>query len=164
MGRRFKPVRRTGTTVPRVQEVQYATGQTFLDGALVTQTVNGELPECGADPAAVYGVAGNACGSLPGYDLPNSSVTTVITNRRQKVSVVIADREQEFSGRGVNGGTDPVLPLQTHIGEQYGVAKVGNDWVIDFAETVAKVVQITDIRPDDNTFLFKFLQSVLVSP
>jgi hypothetical protein len=53
------------------------------------------------------------------------------------------------------------VPLQTHIGEQYGVAKVGNDWVIDFAETVAKVVEITDIVPGDgNFFICKILKTV----
>jgi hypothetical protein len=32
------------------------------------------------------------------------------------------------------------------------------------AETTAKVVHITDIRPEDNAFLFKFLEAVLAQP
>ena len=77
-----------------------------------------------------------------------------------------ANRTSRFITRAVNGGTDPVAPLQTHIGEQYGVAKVGDDWVIDMAETGAKVVEIVDIFPSDglNLFEVKFIESVLAHP
>lgn len=162
MGRSFNVARRTGTTAPRVQSIAYATGQTFKAYALVVLNTSGEVVECGADPTAVLGVALQAAGSGPGYGLPNTAETTVVTGRLQEVVVALADREQEFSARGVNGGTDPVVPLQTHIGEQYGVAKVGNDWVIDFAETTTKVVEITDIVPGEGGsagfFLCKFLE------
>lgn len=164
MARGFNTLRRTGTTVPRVQAMAYATGQTFKRGALVVKNSAGEVVECGADPAAVEGVALQGAGTGIGFDLPNSSTTNVVTGRNQEVSVAIADDEQEFSARGVNGGTDPVLPLLTHIGEQYGVAKVGNDWVIDFAETTAKVVEITDIFPDGNFFACKVIDSVRGRP
>lgn len=145
---------------PRVQAMAYATGQTFKAQALVVLNANGEVVECGADPAAVLGIALNGAGTGMGYDLPNSSVTTVVTGRAQEVSVLIANDTDEYYGRGVNGGTDPVLPLQTHIGEQYGVAKVGVDWVIDFAEVTTKVVEITDILPESNSFVFKILKTV----
>src|SRR5678815_3009941 len=102
MARGFQPARRMGTTVPLVQEIQYATGQTFTDRALVLGNTDGEVEECGADPDAVLGVALNGVGTLPGYNLSNSNVTNVITGRRQKVSVAIADDSQEFTGRGVN--------------------------------------------------------------
>lgn len=165
-GRGFNYARGANNAAPRVQVLAYTTGQTFKAGALVVITAAGEVSECGADPAAVYGVALQGAGTGPGYDLPNSSVTTVVTGRAQEVSVLVANRSTEFYARGVNGGTDPVLPLQTHIDEQYGVAKVGNDWVIDFAETVAKVVEIVDIvpAPHGNFFICKFLESVLVAP
>lgn len=164
MARGFNTARRTGTTVPRVQSMAYATGQTFKAGALVVKNSAGEVVECGADPASVEGVALQGAGTGLGYDLPNSSQTVVVTGRSQEVSVAIADDEQEFSGRAVNGGTDPVLPLLTHIGEQYGVAKVGNDWVIDMAEVTAKVVEITDIDAGTNMFLFKIIDSVRNRP
>lgn len=145
---------------PRVQCMAYATGQVFKAQALVVLNANGEIVECGADPVAVLGIALNGAGTGPGYDLPNSSVTTVVTGRVQEVSVLIANDTDEYYARGVNGATDPVLPLQTHIGEQYGVAKVGNDWVIDFAEVTVKSVEITDILPESNHFVFKFLKTV----
>jgi hypothetical protein len=153
-------------TAPNIQTMRYATGQTFTLGALLTENSSGELIECSADPASVYAVAAQGAGTGPGYDLANASITTVVTGRSQEVSVYVLDRNMVFSARGVNGGTDPVLPLQTHIDEQYGVAKVGNDWVIDLAETTAKVVEIVDIVNYDgmNFFLVKFLESVLGRP
>jgi hypothetical protein len=162
MARGFNYARGRNNAAPRVQAIAYATGQTFKAQALVVLNTSGEVVECGADPAAVLGVALQGAGTGMGFDLPNSSVTTVVTGRAQEVSVLIADDSTEFYARGVNGGTDPVLPLQTHIGEQYGVAKVGNEWVIDFAETTAKVVEITDIVPasDGTFFICKILRTV----
>lgn len=159
---------RGAKTVPQAQSCAYATGQTFLKGALLVKNSAGEVVECGADPAAVYGVACQDAGSGLGYGAANSAQTTVVTGRSQEVTVVVADRTNQFSARAVNGGTDPVIPLQTHIDEQYGVAKVGNDWVIDMAETTTKVVEIVDIvEPQGGQagmFICKFLESVLGSP
>jgi hypothetical protein len=140
--------------------VAYQTGQVFKAGALLQLTANGEVIESVADPSSVYGIALQGAGTGMGYDLPNSSVTTVVTGRVQEVSVLVVNSTDEYYARGVNGGTDPVIPLQTHIGEQYGVAKVGNDWVIDFTETTAKVVEITDIMPEANFFICKILKTV----
>ena len=155
-----------GDSVPEVQCFRYATGQTFKIGALVVDDAAGEIVECGADPVSVLGVALQGAGTGPGYDVANAGETTVYTGRMQEVSVAVANRRSRFTSRGVNGGTDPVLPLQTHIGEQYGVAKVGNDWVVDLAETTTKVVEITDVYGYDglNLFEWKFLEAVLARP
>lgn len=163
MGRRFQNAR-NAKTVPQVQSNAYADGQVFKKGALVIDNTDGEIVECAADPAAVLGVALEPAGSKLGYGTANSDQTTVVTGRLQEASILIADRDTQFSGRAISGGTDPVLPLQTHVGEQYGVAKVGDDWVIDMAEAGAAVIEITDIRPEDNAFLFKFIESVLARP
>jgi len=163
MGRRFQPAR-NAKTVPQVQSIAYTTGQTFLKGALVVDNVNGTVDECGADPASILGVALEDAGSKLGYGFANPSQTTVVTGRNQEVSIAVADRDTQFSCRGVNGGTDPVLPLQTHIGEKYGVVKVGNDWCLDFADAVNTRCQIIDIRPEDNAFLVKFLEANLARP
>lgn len=157
MGRIFQNAR-NAKTVPQVQSMAYVAGQTFLKGALLIDVASGEVQECGADPALILGVALEDAGSKIGYGVPNASQTTVVTGRVQEVSMLIADRDTQFSGRGVNGGTDPVLPLLTHIGEVYGVTKVVNDWVIDFAKAGTPRVIITDIRDSDNTFLFKVLE------
>ena len=157
-----------GDTSPEVRSMAYTTGQVFKKYALVVLTSAGEVSEAGADPTGVVGVALQGAGTGLGYGVPNSAETTVVTGRLQEVSVALANRKTIFSGRGVNGGTDPVVPLQTHIGEQYGVAKVGDDWVIDLAETATKVVEIVDIVPVEGAgagyFLFKFLEAVLQQP
>ncbi len=172
MARRFDTYRRTGTTVPRIQALLYDIGQTFSDHALVYITGTGNVSECGANPATVAGVALNAIGTQPGFDVANSTLTVVYTGREGRVSVAIADSEQEFNARGVNGATDPVTPLQAHIGQQYGVLKTaGGDWVINIADQVNKVVQITDIQLDANKggdnnsfFVCKFIPGVRQIP
>ena len=167
MGRYFENAR-DAKTVPVVKTVNYATGQVFKKGAVLVDDANGQYVECGADPASIAGVALQAAGTGPGYDPANAAEVVFATGRMQEVSMLVADRSTVFSGRAVNGGTDPVLPLQTHIGEQYGIAKVGNDWVIDMAETTAKSVEIVDIVAAEGGaagfFLFKFLEAVLAHP
>jgi hypothetical protein len=164
MGRRFQPAR-NAKTVPQVQSMQYATGQVYQKGALVVDNVNGEIVECGADPVSILGVALEACDSKPGYGVPNSAQVTVTTGRQQETSIALADRDTVFSGRAVNGGVDPVVPLLTHIGEKYGVVKVGNDWVIDMADAVATRIQIVDVDlTGGNVFFFKFLEANLARP
>lgn len=164
MARGANTLRRTGTTVPRIQALRYATGQTFKAYAFVVNNTDGEVIECADAATTILGLALQGAGTGPGYDLPDASRTVVITGTNQEVSVALADREQEFSMRGVNGATDPVLPLQTHIGEQYAIKKVVNDWVIDFSNTTDKAVEITDIFADDNFFAVKVLESVLARP
>lgn len=166
MGRRFQVAKHA--VQEQTQTIAYATGQTFKRGALLIDDANGEVVECSTDPAAVLGVAGQGAGTGPGYDMANASEIVFATGRAQEVSIAMADRTSIFSGRAVNGGTDPVVPLQSHIGEQYGVAKVGDDWVIDMAETASPVLEIVDIVPalggQSGFFLFKFLESVLARP
>lgn len=167
MGRSFNTMRRTGTTVPRIQAMVVKTGETFKPYAVVVNDDDGLLVECADGATSVLGVALEGAFAGPGYDLPNSARTnTLVQGASPNASVAIADREQEFSARGVNGGTDPVLPLQTHIGEQYGIKKVVNDWVIDFSNVTDLCVEITDIfpAPEGNFFGCKFLESVLVRP
>lgn len=171
MARRFNTYRRTGTTVPRVQFSTYDTGQTFTDHALVVITGTGNVSECGANPPTVAGVALNGVGTLPGFDVANATQTLVYTGREAGVSVAVADGEQEFSARGVNGATDPVTPLQAHIGQTYGVLKTaGGDWVINIADQVNAVVQITDIELDtisgnnNSFFVCKFIPGVRQIP
>lgn len=162
MGRKIQPARMIGTGVPSVQSIGYTTGQTFKKGALLLIQSTGLVSECGADPTEVSGVALEPAGSKPGYDAANSP--TVVTGRVQEVSMGVADRHTIWSMRAVNGGTDPATPTQTHINEQYGVVKTGNDWVLDLAETSAKVFEIVDIDIDNKIFFCKFLEAVLSLP
>lgn len=165
MGRIIQPARipGSGAAAPDVLSGVYATGQTFIKGALLTYNAAGELTECAADPAAVAGVALEKAGSKPGFDAANSP--TVVTGRVQEVSFAKANRSTVFSMRAINGGTDPVTPLQTNIDEAYGVAKTAaGEWVLDLAETTAKVFEIVDIDVDQKIFFCKFLEAALSTP
>lgn len=165
MGRIFQPARvpGAGTAAPSVISGAYTTGQTFKKGAVLVTTAAGTVSEAGADPANdIAGVALEPAGSKPGYDPANASQVLQVTGRVQEVSYARADSQTWWSGRAINGGTDPVTPAQTHLHEQYGIAKTAaGEWVIDIAETTTKVVEIVDIDIDNKIFFFKFLAANL---
>lgn len=166
MGRSFNTAREA-KTVPTVRAYTATAAQTFKKGALVVDAAAGTVSEAGADPASILGVALQGAFTGLGYGSANADEIVFATGREGQVSVAIADRNTVFSARGVDGGTDPVTPLLTHIGEQYGVAKVSDDWVVDIAEVTTKVVEIVDVvNPDraDGFFLVKFLEAVLAMP
>lgn len=160
MGRRFQPAIFPGTA-PFVLSGKYKTAETFVDGAPLVIDANGELTECGADPAIIDGVALEGVATKPGWDAANSP--TVVTGRVQEVSFAKADRLTVWSGRAINGGTDPVTPAQTNIDEEYGIVKTGTDWVIDIAEVAATRIRIVDIDIDQKIFFFKFLEANIPS-
>ena len=169
MARRgFEPARRTGTTVPRVISGLYKTSEAIIKGSLVLTDSNGEYVLFGGGTdAVVKGVALEGAGTKKGYGEPFASQTVVATGREQAVSVSIADREQEFSCRQEDGSGNIVAPLQTHIGEEYGVAKDADGvWFVDRSETTTKIVRITDIVESGGGtslgfILVKFLEAVI---
>lgn len=161
MGRSFN-LARTPSGTPNTQSIVVTAAQTFKKYALVVDTAAGTVSECGADPASVLGVSMAAAFSGLGYDMANSP--SVVTGRSAETVIAIADRSQIFSCRGVNGATDPVTPLQTNIGELYGVAKVGDDWVLDLAEVTTTVCEVVDIDIDQKIFFVKFREAVLALP
>lgn len=167
MGRRFVPARRTGTTIPRVQACVTTAAQTFKWGAPVATVAAGTISEVGADPTIILGVALQDAFSGPGNNEANANKTVFTTGQKDLCSVALADREQEFSGRMVNAGAT-VAPLQTHIDQQYGIVKIGDDWCIDETEVASPVLEITDIVEaqggDPGFHIFKFLETDLERP
>jgi hypothetical protein len=159
MGRSFQTGRFPSGEAPSVLEVAYANGQTFTKGALLKLNADGTVSECGADPALIYGVALEAAGSRPGFSAANNPL--LVQGGMQVVSVAVADRTTVFSCRGVNGGTDPVTPAQTNIGEDYGCLKVGTDWALDLAEVTTKQWRIVDIDVDNKVFFVKIIQAFM---
>jgi hypothetical protein len=155
-------IARTPSGTPNVQALRVTAGQTFKKYALVVDTAAGTISECGADPASVLGVSMQGAFTGPGNNNADSPV--VVTGQSVECSVCIADRSAIFSCRGVNGGTDPVTPAITNIGEVYGVAKVADDWVLDLAETTATVCEVVDIDIDNKIVLVKFREAVLALP
>lgn len=159
MARTFLPARFPSGEAPSVLSVGYTTGQTFKKGALLVYSGAGTVGECGANPTKVAGVAGTDAGAGYGYQAANNPA--IVTGQNQEVSMLVADRVTVFSARGINGATDPAVPTQANVHVSYGVAKVGNDWVVDLANTTNLVVKVVDIDIPNNVFFVKFLDAVI---
>lgn len=112
----------------RAEVMQYtlAASQTFKSGAWVVKS-SGAVQECGADPAAVLGMAMEDADSIE-----ETGKVLVYTH---------ADGDTVFA---VQGTVDPVHA--THVGNDYGVVKDGDGiWVIDISETTATVLHVVDV-------------------
>jgi hypothetical protein len=164
MGRSFNAARITPGSAVKTQVYLPTAGQTFKKNALVVLDAAGTLVECGADPTKVLGVSGTPAFQGPGQNVSDSTQTTGFSTKNKGVSVMMATRDTIFSCRGINGGTDPVTPLLAHVGVAYGVAKVGNDWVLDLADTTNTVCIVTDIDVDTKVYFVKFREAVLNLP
>lgn len=158
--RNFAAAQIGGTGIPLIADMLNAASQTYKTGALVLIDGSGLIAECGANPASVFGVAASPPASYPGYQAANSPA--VVTGRSDHTPIFVANSQTVYSGRGINGATDPAIPVQANIGVQYGVTTVGGIWVINIADTMNKVVQITgiDADPNMNIFFFKIIPSV----
>lgn len=160
MKRSFQTARFPSGEAPSVLEMQYANGQTFKKGALVKLNADGTISECGADPALITGIALEDAGSRPGFNAANNP--TLIQGGQQVVSVAVADRTIVYSCRGVNGGTDPVTPLLTNIGEDYGCVKdADGSWALDLAEVTTKQWRIVDVDVDNKVYFVKIIQAFM---
>jgi hypothetical protein len=153
------PARVSGTGVPLIGMYELASAQTFKRGAFVYLDTDGLLATCGSDPTTILGVALAAANTVPGKDAANSP--TEVTGLLNRVSVAIANDATVFSMRGVNGGTDPLTPTQTMVGESYGSAVDGNGvWYLDQAESSTKSLLIVDVDITNKIFFCKFLSAV----
>lgn len=167
MPRIIQPARFAGSTAPEVQSMGYAAAQTFKKGAILVYQggATGLLIEASADPVSIVGIALEPVDSKPGFGIGNSASVVATTGRVQEVSIAKANRQTIFTGRMVNGGTDPVTPAQTDIGKVYGTLKTAaGEWVIDQTETTTTSVRIVDIDIDNKIVFFRFLEAVLATP
>jgi len=168
MGRIFEPAMTPTSSAPETQGMVYTTGQTFLKGAILVfdggnigQVIEGTSP----NPAAIVGVALDAPGSHPGFALNFDAAVVARTGTTQQVGVAKANRLTVFSGRMVNGGTDPVTPAQTDIGIAYELLKTGaGEWVVNQAATTNTKVRIVDIDVASKIVFFRFLEANLAQP
>jgi len=167
MGRIFEPARTPTSSAPETQGMQFTTGQTFIKGAiLVFNGATGEVIEgTSPNPAAIVGVALDAPNSGPGFQVSFDSAVNARTGTVQQVRVAKANRVTIFSGRMVNGGTDPVTPAQTDIGVAYELLKTGaGEWVVNQAAVVNTKVRIVAIDVPGKVVLFRFLEANLAQP
>lgn len=162
MPRTMQPARFAGTNVPNTQSMKYATGQTFLQGAILIFS-SGEVVEGGANPTGIVGIAGEKAGSKPGYDAANSPAT--FTGRVQEASVWRANRMTIFSSHLVNNSATAVTAAQADVGASYGVAKHSGTWYVDKNLTAGDArTALEDFDADLNIVFFKFLEANLATP
>lgn len=165
MGRKFQPARFAGATAPEHQSMAYTAGQVYKKGAVVIfDGVAGTIIEGGADPTPIVGVATEDAASKPGFGVSHDASVVARTGTAAETTVAKATRTVVFSGRMVNGATDPVTPVQADINKVYGILKTGNDWVVDQADVVNTRVEIVDIDIDNKVVLFKFMEAHLAQP
>jgi hypothetical protein len=149
--REFRAAKFPPGTSPKVQVLTVTTGQTFIKGAPVI-LASGLLTVVATHPVTALGVALQSAFTNPGNQLPNANVLAAgspIGGRPNDISVAIADRTTIFSGRMVNGATDPVTPLvATDLGTSYGViVSADNTWAVDQANVTQLCVKIVGIEP-----------------
>lgn len=164
MGRFFQPARIPSGGLESIQAMPYPNGQTFDLGGVVVANANGEVIECANNPTVVTGVALQPANTGPGFGMAGNP--TMITGRSQVASIAIANRQTVFSGRMVNGATDPVTPTQNMIGLIFGIKKVLSDWVVDQTMTTdaTSCVEITDVDIDNKVVFFKFREAFISQP
>jgi hypothetical protein len=95
-----------------------AAAQTFKDGALVLMDASEDIAECGADPAAIFGVA-----------------LEPATKDPEGVGVIIVMPFEEGAKVWIDGDNDPT---KADINQEYGVTKDGDGiWHLDGTKTGA---------------------------
>lgn len=123
--------------------------QTFEFNDLVFRASDGEIEKCGADPAAILGIAkaaaadkflwANDAAGLPG---------------RVPVSVLTEDVD---IGLCVTG-----TPVITDEGKDYGIVENGDgNWSVDLSETTAAVFHVTKVDLVNGIYWGNFLATVL---
>lgn len=123
-----------GVSVPRIVTKPLAASQAFLEGALVLLDSNFACAECGADPAAIAGVALSGCGA-------DSSGFNILGKKEFPpgyMQILTLSAEVPLSCAYV--GTLPAAD-----GGSYGVVKdTDGYWKLDFAETTAAQFKLVD--------------------
>lgn len=171
MGRVFIPAV-DHKTVPVVRSGRYATGQTYLKGAVLGENAGGELIELASNPAdgTVAAVALEPVGSKPGFNVANDNLVVFRTGVEQETSVadLIKKPDMIFSGRFTDGAGVDVLPTQAIIGDVFQVLRLANgEWTVNQAAVATPDVQIVDVvlppgpAAAGNFVLFRFLPALI---
>lgn len=165
MGRIIQPASVPGGSgVPDVISGFYTTGQTFKNGAvLIPDAATGRVIEGASAAVTVLGVALEDAGSKPGFSLNFDSLVTQRTGTVQEVSYAKANRTTVFSSRMINGGTDPVTPVQADDNKKYGLIRTAaGEWAVNQADVATPAVIIVDFDADNKIVYWKFIEAVLV--
>lgn len=165
MGRIMQPASVPGgSAVPDVISGFYTTGQAFKKGAvLIADAATGRVIEGATAAVTLLGVALEDAGSKPGLSLNFDSLVQARTGQVQEVSYAKANRLTVFSARLINGGTDPVTPVQADINKKYGLIRTAaGEWGINQADVATPAALIIDADFDNKIVYFKFIEAVLL--
>lgn len=110
-----------------------AAAQTFLTGAFVVRDGSGNIAECGADPASIYGLAAEPAGKEP-VDAANKIIVEKATEKAKWWMPCSAN------------------PTAANSGVSYGITKGADGyWYVDFAKTAASArVYVHQVDTDTN--------------
>lgn len=138
----FKVHQSQGGKVEGIQYMVYANGQTFATGEVLIFDGSGNVTVAGANPTGIVGVALQAAGSSPGFDMANNSLITTFTYRSQKVSVARPNDQTIFAGYFTNGSSAQVAAALTDVGLTYGITAYNSGtttavWTIDKAKNAS---------------------------
>lgn len=167
MARVFETARFPGGVAPAAQQYPVTAAQTFIKGAIVIfdSGTQGNIIEASANPTQIVGVALEGAFTRPGNQVSFDSAVVARTGPYNVINVAQANRQTVFSGRGVNGATDPVTTAQTYVGLSYGILRTSaGEWVVNIADAVVTRVKIIDIETSLNLFFFKFLDTAMATP
>jgi len=154
------PVRHPKGKVPDILSTKYKTGETIVQGSMLSADANGELLLfTGTTAVNVIGVALEKAASKPGWDAANSP--TVVTGRVQEVSYAQADTDTVWAIRQEDGSGNLVAPTIAHIGEVYGVLNVSGEWRLDRSEVTTLIFRIVDVDVAEGLTFVKFIASAI---
>lgn len=174
MGRVFIPAL-DHKTVPVVRSGAFATGQTYIKGAVLGLNAGGEFIELASNPAAgtVAAVALESVNSKPGFNVANDNQVIFRTGTVQETSAadLIKKPDMVFSGRFTDGAGVDVVPTQAIVGDPFQVLRLANgEWTVNQAAAATPDVQIVDIvlnlgaAAAGNYVLFRFLPGIIITP
>lgn len=119
-------------------QLPLAASQTFKTGALVVRDGSGNIAECGADPATIFGWA-----------LGEATKNPVDSTKQ------IVCRATEESRAWMQASADPT---SANSGVSYGVAKDADGiWYVDFTDTTATRVYVHEVDTDTKRVLVSVL-------
>lgn len=171
MPRRFIPAV-DNKTVPVVRSGNYATGESYLKGAVLGLNAFGEFIELtsGAGVTGVAAVALEDVASKPGWNVANDNLVVFRTGVVQETSSadLVKKPDMIFSGRLTDAAGVDVTPTQDMVGTTRGLLRLANgEWTVDNDNVIDNAVLIVDIvllegsQAAGNYILFKFVEEVL---
>lgn len=111
-----------------IRRYPLAAAQTFKEGAAVVLDANGDVTECGADPALILGFAAHDAGADP-----DTTQCLVYVAKPDSTFVMMCTSD----------------PVQADEGDSYGVVKDGDAiWLVDRTDTTNLRVKVEKVYLD----------------